>query len=319
MTLEYQPVRIYRGGILWNLAFTYNAIPTHTLTGLSPVDPYFTPAILAVTFAVNRQYLKDLGGFSTSMRIWGGEDVELSIKVWLCGGRLLICPCSRVGHIFKKDHVYKINPEEVNGNLVQIAETWLGSHKNYFYAVTGGTLKRMKIHVGSIEESNSVKQKFKCMPFEWYIEKVFPELGVPPPDAIYFGPLGSDGGFCLGIKTDIYNVLGIFNCISYMSKNFALMKSGELRMENHCVVPEAKQLKLTGCNGSNYAKWSYEDGKLSYNKKICIDIERKKELKIVKCKNSISIAKWEFRYRLINNRKRQSKLYKSKYSVKDQK
>lgn len=69
------------------------------------------------------------------MQIWGGENLELSFKAWMCDSHqgIDIRPCSRVGHVFRKRSPYHVSPDIIRRNKIRLALVWMDEFRFLFF------------------------------------------------------------------------------------------------------------------------------------------------------------------------------------------
>lgn len=134
-TFEYKKVTDgYYGGFDSRLSFKWDPIPK-SLQHSDPSEPIPTPTIAGGLFAMDREYFYELGSYDEGMEIWGAENLEMSFRVWMCGGVLEMVPCSRVGHVFRKKTPYSFIGESaaiIRHNTARLAEVWLDEFKGYY-------------------------------------------------------------------------------------------------------------------------------------------------------------------------------------------
>ena len=85
-------------------------------------------------FSIDKQFFYKIGKYDPGFDIWGAENLELSLKTWMCGGTLEIIPCSHVGHVFRRRSPYswRSNTTVVNmvkRNTARLVEVWLDEYK----------------------------------------------------------------------------------------------------------------------------------------------------------------------------------------------
>ena len=106
-TFKYTPSPLVRGGFNWGLNFKWDSIPSEELQKDEDfVKPFRSPTMAGGLFAIDRQYFQKLGEYDDGLDVWGGENLELSFRLWMCGGNLELIPCSRIGHVFRKRRPY---------------------------------------------------------------------------------------------------------------------------------------------------------------------------------------------------------------------
>uniref|UniRef100_A0A8C1WAF0 Polypeptide N-acetylgalactosaminyltransferase n=1 Tax=Cyprinus carpio TaxID=7962 RepID=A0A8C1WAF0_CYPCA len=131
-------------------------------------------------FAMDRNYFYELGQYDRGMDIWGGENLEISFRIWMCGGQLLIVPCSRVGHIFRKRRPYGSpgGQDTMAHNSLRLAHVWMDDYKEQYFALRPELRNR---DYGDISERVAIRKRLQCHSFKWYLDNIYPEMQVSSP------------------------------------------------------------------------------------------------------------------------------------------
>eukprot|EP00047_Mylnosiga_fluctuans_P006706 m.248600 g.248600 ORF g.248600 m.248600 type:complete len:535 (+) comp15768_c0_seq1:20-1624(+) len=266
-----------RGGFSWDMQFTWERAPDRGpgQTG-SISEPMPTPTIAGGLFSIDRQFFFDSGAYDLAMDIWGGENLEISFRTWMCGGRMLILPCSRVGHIFRKHHPYAF-PEgganTYNKNTARVAEVWMDEFKEHFYSAKPSA---RGVAVGSLMGRKALRNRLHCKSFEWFLKTVYPELKIPGQPAAnpsLRGMLRVPGGKCLTTK---FQELAPLMADCHGASYWTLTSSQRLELldgRGQCLSAHAGALVLQRCSDADVTRWRRRDVALMADSHTCLDAE----------------------------------------------
>nr|XP_054588611.1 polypeptide N-acetylgalactosaminyltransferase 2 isoform X1 [Nothobranchius furzeri] len=295
-----------KGGFDWNLVFKwdYMTLEQRRARQGNPIAPIKTPMIAGGLFVMDKEYFEQLGKYDMMMDVWGGENLEISFRVWQCGGSLEIIPCSRVGHVFRKQHPYTFpggSGTVFARNTRRAAEVWMDEFKNFYYAAVPSA---RNVPYGNIQSRLEMKKRIGCKPFKWYLENVYPELRVPDHQDIAFGAL-QQGGNCLDTLGHFADgVVGVYECHNAGgNQEWALTKDKSVKHMDLCLTVVDKTpgsfIKLQGCReNDSRQKWEQIESNsklLHVSSNLCLDSRsaRMGGLTVEVCSPSLS-QQWKF-------------------------
>ncbi|KAK7069252.1 N-acetylgalactosaminyltransferase 7 [Halocaridina rubra] len=315
-SFEYRPVygaaSNFRGIFEWGMLYKETELPPEIERQREhKSEPYKAPTHAGGLFAINREYFLSLGAYDPGLLVWGGENFELSFKIWQCGGSIEWVPCSRVGHVYRGFMPYNFGKlaEKKKGPLItinykRVIETWFDDkYKEYFY--TREPLARY-LDMGDISHQLELKERLGCKSFKWFMDNVaydmlrkYPEL---PPN-LHWGELWNAAtSQCLDtLGHAAPSLMGVAHCHGFGNNQLVRLNSeGQLGIGERCVDADGQGIKLIFCRlGTVDGPWQYdEQNHVLLHKRLgkCAALHpQNNQLALLPCDPVNNYQKWQFK------------------------
>lgn len=198
-TFEFEPYNNVtdnqHGAFDWTLTYIWQQAPEAYLavrrmdrTGAIP-----SAALAGGLFAIRKEFFLKLGGYDPEFEFWGGDNIELSLKTWMCGGRIVICPCSVVGHVYRLETPHRHNESMtvLLKNLARVASVWIDEPgRQRFYLAHPNALREPYLGP-NLDKRKALREELRCHNTEWYVRYVNPNLYWSPAPPLFQGQIYS--------------------------------------------------------------------------------------------------------------------------------
>ncbi|XP_046878967.1 probable polypeptide N-acetylgalactosaminyltransferase 8 [Hypomesus transpacificus] len=257
--------------------------------------PGKSPSVMGILVA-DRIFFGEIGALDGGMKIYGGENVELGIRVWLCGGSIEIIPCSKIAHIERAHKPYLPDLTiTMKRNALRVAEVWMDDYKTNVNIAWNLPPKNHGIDIGDVSERKALRKRLKCKPFKWYLDNVYPELDSLD-HLVAYGMVTNNlnPDICIDQGPVPGTIPVMYGCHGYSPQFCYYRTSGEIYIglikshkynSNRCLVdpgignvPGLYDCKLAKQKGFNML-WDFKQGSAIQNRDTqrCVELVKGKE------------------------------------------
>uniref|UniRef100_A0A8C7GRH3 Polypeptide N-acetylgalactosaminyltransferase n=1 Tax=Oncorhynchus kisutch TaxID=8019 RepID=A0A8C7GRH3_ONCKI len=258
-TFEIEEYPLSAHGFDWELWCRYLNPPKTWWTQRNTTAPIRSPALIGC-FVVDRKYFEKIGLLDEGMEVYGGENVELGIRVWQCGGSVEVLPCSRIAHIERAHKPYTQDlTAHVRRNALRVAEVWMDEYKNHVYMAWNVPLQNSGIDIGDLSERKALRNRLLCKSFSWFLANIYSEMRTYS-DTVAYGVLKNAlrSDLCLDQGPDSDNIPILYVCHGMTPQNVYYTNTQQLHLgvlsptidddDNKCLVDVNSRPRLLECS-----------------------------------------------------------------------
>ena len=151
----------------------------------------YVPIMSGGLLAMSRRWWIETGGYDTAMIGWGGENIDQSLRAWLCGGEIVQATDSHVAHMWRTNDKpqtkakYTVPEGSVNTNRYRAALAWFDEYieKVHEFAIFSRFAPPTSAPLPNIDSILEVKNRLQCQPLQSFIDrfsKIYFDAGVLP-------------------------------------------------------------------------------------------------------------------------------------------
>jgi len=155
-------------------------------------DPW-VPVLSGGLLGISQRWWNETGGYDERMSGWGGENLDQSLRTWLCGGEIMLAKDSFVAHMWRNPNdprtvaKYHVKPGAAVANRMRAAVAWYGEFTeklDQFPGLQAGrTLDDGTPWYGDVSNIMEVRDRLQCRSFAWFMKRfknVYEDGGLIP-------------------------------------------------------------------------------------------------------------------------------------------